>query len=174
MSRIPLFAVVVSMTAAALATGPTRAATTSALSTFTFAGQCTDCNGTATGSLVLQNYTLGQQIGDLNFVSFTYNGTNLFNAITIAAADKPILFGSIDPTLPKAETFDVSNNVVEFISSTDGSWCIGQSFSCTLSADFGPTHIWSAVADGTSVPEPMTLSLLGGGLLGLAALRRKV
>lgn len=173
MLRFSLSAMVLSMTAAALATSPARAATTAALSTFTFTGQCTDCNGTATGSLVLQNYTLGQQIGDLNFVSFTYNGTNLFNAITIAAADKPILFGSIDPPVPKAETFDISNNVVEFISSTDGSWCVGQSFSCTLAADFGSAHVWAAVADGTSVPEPMTLSLLGGGLLGLAALRRK-
>ena len=37
--------------------------------TYQFVGQCSDCTGTGTATLVLQNYTLGTQLANANFVS---------------------------------------------------------------------------------------------------------
>lgn len=168
MPRLPLVTLTLSL-AVMLAASPARADTIA----YTFSGVCADCTGTASASLVLQNYKLGDQIGDTNFVSFTYNGTNLFGPYTVTAADQPALFGSIDPNLPSAETIFVSDDAVQFISSTDGTWCTGMAFGCVFSADYGPTHLWSEASAASAVPEPVTFSLLGGSLLGLVALRRK-
>ena len=165
MSRPIVIAAVLAL-AGAFSTSPARAVT------FTFAGVCTDCAGTATAELVLNDYTLGAAIDDTNFVSFRYGGTNLLPAYTISAADLPSLSGSIDGPLPASESVVFATSDLEFVSNTSGGWCTGARFSC--GDDLGASHLWSAVADDTTtVPEPLTISLLGGGLLGLAALRRK-
>ena len=60
--------------------------------TFSFTGFCIDCSQQAGGpittqaQLTLANYTLGSQITANNFVSFTYDGSNLVDATTIADA----------------------------------------------------------------------------------------
>ena len=54
--------------------------------TFTFTGACTDCydgHASVSATLVLSNYTLGSAIGVGNFVSFTYNGSDLILPFTV-------------------------------------------------------------------------------------------
>ncbi len=54
--------------------------------TFQFTGTCTDCSGSSTGTLVLQDYTFGSQttagyLAPANFVSFSYQSSLLDFAI---------------------------------------------------------------------------------------------
>ncbi len=79
---------------------------TSSQSTWDFSGTCTDCvsDTTATGTLVLDNYTSGDSLGTSNFDSFTYNGTNLTPAFTVTAADLISFTGTtFSGTLPVAD-----------------------------------------------------------------------
>lgn len=62
--------------------------------TYLFSGNCEDCALAAntptyavTGSLVFQNYSFGSAFDLSNIVSFTYDGSNLQNALTWTAAD---------------------------------------------------------------------------------------
>ena len=60
--------------------------TANADTTFNFTGTCNlDCTGTATATLVLQNYTIGNQFSGGNFVSFAYH-SNILN-ITVNGAN---------------------------------------------------------------------------------------
>lgn len=167
MSYFPRLAAVLLPVALSLASPAARADT---LSTFDFSGTCSDCTGSGTAALVLNNYTLGTAISASNFVSFTYNGTDLLAAFTITASPDVVVQGSIDEPLPGPETFAVFGDENDFSSSSTGFWCVGGG--CV--ADYGFTHVWMTTTDATaSVPEPMTIALLGGGLIGLAAVRRK-
>jgi hypothetical protein len=130
--------------------------------TFTFHGTCSDCSGTATATLVLSNYTLGQAITGANFVSFTYNGTNLQVPFTITASTLQSVSGSMT-TIPGANTFEVvaSNlNEIEFESQVNGSWFCGL-------GDSGTLGTWTGAPPTT--PAPPTSLLVGVGLLAFAA-----
>ncbi len=81
-----------------------------------FAGKCTDCNAAsgdlATAQLILHDYNLGDDITTGNFVSFTYNGTDLVNPFTIAAGDTNLIVaGLIQGTLPGYQDVFIKGDV---------------------------------------------------------------
>lgn len=153
---------------------PAHAVTTApVVSTFDFSGVCNDCIGTGTGELQLGNYNLGDPISANNFLSFVYNGTNLLSAFTITAADASGLSGSMSVPLPGAEDFSVTGTSNNFTSQSGGFWCVGGA----CYADYGFSSQWTAIQTAstipTAVPEPTSIALLAGALLGAAALRRR-
>ena len=57
-------------------------------STFTFTGTCTDCTGFGIGTLVLQNYTLGNPIDtNTNYVSWFYQSDLLTESFSSGQYD---------------------------------------------------------------------------------------
>jgi hypothetical protein len=138
------------------------------VTTFYFYGQCEagDCSGTAEAILKLAgDYNLGDAISSSNFESFTYEGTNLTPGYTVTYNEISSVSGAIDGPLPAAETFTLipNNGDPAFHTLTSGFWCVG---AC---ADLGNSSFYSA----SPVPEPMTLTLVGGGLLGMRFFGRR-
>lgn len=138
--------------------------------TYYFYGTCADCNGTAEAQLVLQDYTLGNSIEDDNFVSFTYDGTNLVAGFTVDAGQyySGSMAGEIDAPLPAAEyfTIDPDNGGKYFSSFSSGYWCVEDA----CAGDYGSPNLWSN--GPLAVPEPASSALVAGALAGLGLLRR--
>jgi hypothetical protein len=107
-----------------------------------------DCTGSGTGTLVLQDYTLGASLSTANFVSFTYS-SNLFS-FTLDASQIHLLVGSLPATLPGPATVNIENiNLsIQFVSSSTGFWCSGSS----CFGDFGTTSTWTLVSTPTGIP----------------------
>lgn len=171
--------------------------------TFTFTGNCTDCSGVAKATLVLQNYTLGENILLEHLVSFTYLATNLLPGFTLVPSNTAGISGSIPAGLPGpaqfgifgGETFSIQNltgangadiNINEFNAGT-------LPFFITYLVNQGPDALhgntvynWEAGlnvvgdygTDGTwnvqsEVPEPSSVILIGVGLLAIGFRRFK-
>jgi hypothetical protein len=134
--------------------------------TFNFSGTCSDCSGTATASLVLAGgYTLGTPITSSNFVSFTYNGTNLTGPFTFTPSSPNFSVSGSMTNIPGANAFYVvgSSNAVYFDSVLSGNWNVGLS-------DQGTAGTWSMSGGGVSAtPAPPTIILLAIGLMSLTA-----
>ena len=117
--KIPVLAaallVIGSSAIPAFATGTTT-------ETFDFVGACSDCSGNGTGTLELTGgYVQGSAITVSNFVSFTYNGTDLFGPFTILAGAPGLhASGSIPSVLPAVATVSISDADFYFDSSVDG------------------------------------------------------
>jgi hypothetical protein len=164
--------------AAALFAGLSQASAIPVYSTFTFTGDCGDCTGQGTGTLVLQNYTLGDALETSNFVSFTYS-SNLLNITgdSLDLDDDAGLDGILPVDLPGPANVDIYALVVvpgcsdcteyEFESfiTEDAQWSVGE-------YDYGTNGIWSAAAN-TAVPEPSSLVMLAAGLAGLVVWRQR-
>ncbi len=137
--------------------------------TFDFTGTCSDCSGTVSGVLQLENYTDGAQIGASNFISFTYNGSNLFNPYTLNS--EAYLSGTLG-TSNSSDSFFITgydaNNIFVGFNSTEASgiWSTG----IQQPADTGTNAVWSQV---NVISEPGSLALVGIGILGVTASRRK-
>ena len=141
-----------------------------ATTTYTFSGACTDCTGTGVGTLVLQNYTPGQDLRDDEVISFDYV-SNLVRYSFI----EPSISGSLS-NLPGQNGVSISGLAqvngeglayTYFYSNTDGAWAIG-----IPAADYGSSHLWNGAA---AAPEPSewTLMIVGGGGAGLALRRAR-
>jgi len=138
--------------------------------TFNFTGTCTlDCTGTVTATLDLQNYTIGNPLNNMNFVSFAYH-SSVFPNITVNGGNFGGLFGQFN-SLPGAASVNIISirpSQFQFISATDGTWCAA--LSC--SGDDGVNGTWS-VAPAVPLPGALPLFATGLGALGLLGWRRK-
>lgn len=134
--------------------------------TFHFSGTCTDCSGTATATLLLAgNYTLGTPITTSNFVSFTYNGTNLTGAFTYNTATPGLSVSGSMSNIPGQNTFYIVNNLgVFFTSGLNGGWSVGLT-------DLGTGGTWTGTGAVSATPAPSTSLLLAMGLMSLLAFR---
>src|SRR5262245_26077494 len=98
------------------------------LTDFNFTGTCTvGCTRTATATLVLQDYTIGNILNNTNFVSFVYH-SDFFGDITVNSPNFNQLSGQF-VSLPGGANvtlvFPTSLQIFIFVSSTSGSWCVG-------------------------------------------------
>jgi hypothetical protein len=162
--------------AAAIFAGLSHASAIPVYSTFTFTGDCTDCTGQATGTLVLQNYTLGDPLETSNFVSFAYSSKVISFGPDSLDSTYGILEGTLPVDLPGPAIVEIENIVLSpgcedceelgFYSFNYDSdyWTLGVQ-------DYGTNGIWSAAAAKTAVPEPSSLAMLAAGLAGLVAWR---
>ncbi len=150
----------------------------STITTFDFTGDCTDCTGQATATLVLQNYTLGDPLETSNFVSFSYSSNLIsFGPDSLNNLDG-VLEGMLPVDLPGPAIVSVENIVVSpgcedcaelgfySVNYDSNAWELGVQ-------DEGTNGIWSVAAATTGVPEPSSLAMLAAGLAGLVASRQR-
>lgn len=169
--------------------------------TFVISLDCADCAALANTSsypvqaeLTLSNYTLGDTLDITNFVSFTYDGSNLVDAYSITDSGDDnngatindfftssiYVFSGVISTVPGANTLDITfDDGLHFRTQTDGSWSTcapnangyygGNSCFQILNADYGSDAIYST----TPVPEPSHLALMAAGLVLVASAVRR-
>ncbi|HVG50365.1 MAG TPA: PEP-CTERM sorting domain-containing protein [Xanthobacteraceae bacterium] len=130
--------------------------------TYTFTGQCSDCDGTGIGTLVLSGYTEGQALQISNFVSFNYE-SNL-TSLSVNSDTLSDISGILGPGLPGSylvEIFTIDNKA--FQSAADGAWVVG---ALVAHSDFGRASHWDNTT-AVATPVPGALPLFATGLAGL-------
>ena len=142
------------------------------LSTLFFRGNCEDCaialerrDYSVTAKLVLQNYFQGNPITAANFVSFSYDGSNLLDPYSILSSSSPTVSGHISFASPSTNVFHVTGVNHYFDLSSTGSWNTGRHINQDMgnSGAFGPN----------AVPEPATMLLMGAALAAAGLARRR-
>ena len=149
-------------------------------STLFFIGNCEDCAAAlhrpdyaVTARLVLQNYFQGSLISPTNFVSFSYNGSNLLDPYSILSSSSPLtVSGNISFAMPGANEFHVTGVNLTGVNRyfdlfIGGRWDTGVPPRRTAdnggSGTFGPN----------AVPEPATMLLMGAALAAAGLARRR-
>jgi hypothetical protein len=136
--------------------------------TFSFSGACFDCDGTGTGTLVVQNYTPGTPLAPTNFFSWSYH-SNLVNYSL--GQGQETAFAGVLGSAPGPYTVTINGSPYDFSSFSGGSWCVSNTDCFAETSDFGAPHTWSMSVN--SVAEPGSIGLLLAGVFGMGALRRR-
>lgn len=143
---------------------------------FVFSADCDDCIGglgdnlfqAVTGELILKDFVAGQALSLENFVSFSYDGSQLLDPFEVVQSDLSFLLGTISADGSVLDTlnfglFELLNTSCglecSFLLASDGSWGIG-------GMDVGINGNLTA-----RVSEPPVLALLLFGLIGFTARR---
>jgi len=148
-----------------------RLASAATITTFNFTGDCVfGCTGTASGTLVVQNYTFGDPLTPANFVSFVYNSNDTFLPMPYTITSPSIFSGSLGSGgvfFPGPSIFDIEgafSRDFRFNDFAAGSFCAN----ACLDEGFG-----SVTLGVPSVPEPPSALLFLGGLAAVAIFRRR-
>lgn len=170
------------------------------LSFWEFVGNCEDCARAAeertyqVGRLVLNNYVQGQMLTNNNFVSFTYEGSNLLDSFLVYTGLPPEA-----PVEPWVHALNLEGDGLQGSLISGGAQTLsmffgdgleltladGQFFICGAKGDtyYAVACSWqqnqdfgtgSFIAQNVStVPEPSTYALMAAGLGALLAFRRR-
>jgi hypothetical protein len=145
--------------------GTASASAEIAIEVFTFTGQCTDCVGTGTGTLILlAGYDLGTPLSADDLYSFNY--TSNLTDISIHNDPNAVLSGILPVGLGPAN-ISITDGNESFSSNSDGTWS-----AFNPPADYGTNGIWTP-GSTTPTPEPSALPVIGIALAGAVFLRRR-
>ncbi len=141
--------------------------------TYTFTGVCRvgDCVGVGIGSLVVNNYVLGDTFTNANFVSFDYS-SSIVSSFSVTSQNLAFFSGSLNSDLSGGvSSMSIVGGGMMFVSSTNGAgaWCLGPA----CNNDDGPSSSWELTSSGSPTPEPATLFVSVLGLAAMGFARRK-